>query len=212
MITHKDLSLLTYEKLKANILNGKLEPGEKLIQEKLAAELGVSRMPLHRAFQMLESEMLVEAKPRRGFYVRSVSLQTLVEAFECREVLEGLAARKIAESPNRQTTSNKLWDFFSRFENQEVIDVEAYRKADQKFHDALIDFANNEVLKRLNSFSHFLKQSYVFGLVRDARETIVEHKNICTAIAKGDAELAEKQIRLHASKSIEIIKQKNQIK
>lgn len=211
MIAHKDLSFLTYEKLKADIISGKLAPGEKLVQERLAADLGVSRMPLHRAFQMLESEMLVEAKPRRGFYVRNVSLSTLIEAFECREVLEGLAARRIAESENSVAIAADLWSNFSLFESQAEIDIEAYRKADQQFHNSLMEFANNEVLKRLNNFSHFLKQSYVFGLVRDANETIIEHKNICNAISKGKAKKAEKLIRLHASKSIEIIKQKNKI-
>lgn len=209
MIAHKDLSFLTYEKLKANIISGKLAPGEKLVQEKLAADFGVSRMPLHRAFQMLESEMLVEAKPRRGFYVRNVSLNTLIEAFECREVLEGLAVRKIAQSSKAQEIGKKLWKNFEPFENASSIETTAYRKADQAFHNSLMDFADNEVLKRLNSFSHFLKQSYVFGLVRDANETLNEHKRICDFIKAGDALNAEIEIRSHANKSIEIIKQKN---
>ncbi|SOE23078.1 DNA-binding transcriptional regulator, GntR family [Spirosomataceae bacterium TFI 002] len=209
MIAHKDLSVLAYEKLKANIISGKLAPGEKLVQEKLAADLGVSRMPLHRAFQMLESEMLVEAKPRRGFYVRNVSLNTLIEAFECREVLEGLAVRRIAQGDKALEIGEKLWNNFKSFEGQESIDEDAYRKADQVFHNSLMDYADNEVLKRLNSFSHFLKQSYVFGLVRDVKETIIEHKDICEAIKRKDAREAERLIREHASKSIEIIKQKN---
>lgn len=209
MIAHKDLSVLAYEKLKANIISGKLAPGEKLVQEKLAADLGVSRMPLHRAFQMLESEMLVEAKPRRGFYVRNVSLNTLIEAFECREVLEGLAVRRIAQGDKALEIGEKLWNNFKSFEGQESIDEDAYRKADQVFHNSLMDYADNEVLKRLNSFSHFLKQSYVFGLVREVKETIIEHKDICEAIKRKDAREAERLIREHASKSIEIIKQKN---
>ena len=60
MIEHSDLSLPVYEKLKEMILNYELKPGEKLLQEKLAKQLGVSRTPLLKAMQMLEYDFLVE--------------------------------------------------------------------------------------------------------------------------------------------------------
>jgi len=73
------------------ILAGELKPGEKLPQEKIAEQLGVSRMPLHKAFVMLEDEFLVESIPRRGIFIRKPDIQEIIDAFECREGLEGIA-------------------------------------------------------------------------------------------------------------------------
>lgn len=58
-IKHTDLSYEVYNRLKTMILANEFEPGEKLVQEQIAAMFGVSRMPLHKGFQMLENEMLV---------------------------------------------------------------------------------------------------------------------------------------------------------
>src|SRR5210317_907154 len=93
-IEMKDLSYEVYKRLKAMILANEFEQGEKLKQEQIAKMFGVSRMPLHKAFQMLENEMLVENFPRRGFYVTKIDKSKLIDAFECREALEGIAVRR----------------------------------------------------------------------------------------------------------------------
>ena len=78
VIQHNNLSRPVYERLKGMIANGMLSPGQKLIQEKLATEFGVSRTPLLKALQSLEHEMLVESIPRRGIYVRQISMQEMI--------------------------------------------------------------------------------------------------------------------------------------
>ncbi len=93
-IEYQDLSYEVYKRLKAMILANEFEPGQKLKQEEIATMLGVSRMPLHKAFQILENEMLVENLPRRGFYVTKIDINQLIDAFECREALEGVAVRR----------------------------------------------------------------------------------------------------------------------
>jgi len=62
-IQHQDLSYEIYKQMKSMILANELEAGAKLKQEHIAAMFGVSRMPLHRTFQMLENEMLVFQLP-----------------------------------------------------------------------------------------------------------------------------------------------------
>jgi DNA-binding GntR family transcriptional regulator len=76
-IQYQDLSYEVYKRLKAMILSNELLPGEQLKQEHIAARLGISRMPLHKAFQMLENEMLVENLPRRGFFVTRIDNNNL---------------------------------------------------------------------------------------------------------------------------------------
>ncbi|MGD9288255.1 MAG: GntR family transcriptional regulator, partial [Desulfobacterales bacterium] len=82
--------------LKELITDRKLLPGQKIPQEKLARDLGISRTPLVSALKFLEHEKLVESVPRRGFFVRLFSKEEMVYIFELREVLEGLAARRAA--------------------------------------------------------------------------------------------------------------------
>ena len=89
---HENLDHKAYLIIKNMIIDRKLLPGDKIPQEKLARELGISRTPLVSAIKYLEHEKLVEAKPRRGYFVRLFSKQEMISIFELREVLEGLAA------------------------------------------------------------------------------------------------------------------------
>ena len=84
--------------IKEMIENRLLMPGQKIPQEKLAADLGISRTPLISALKFLEQEKLVETKPRRGFFVRLFTIEEMISIFEIREVLEGLSARRAAKS------------------------------------------------------------------------------------------------------------------
>jgi DNA-binding FadR family transcriptional regulator len=93
---HANLDQKVYQILKTMIMERKLLPGEKIRQEKLAQDLGISRTPLVAALKFLEHEKLVESKPRRGFFVRLFKKQEMISIFELREVLEGLAARRAA--------------------------------------------------------------------------------------------------------------------
>jgi DNA-binding GntR family transcriptional regulator len=95
---HENLDHQVYLIVRQMITDRKLVPGEKIPQERLAKELGISRTPLVNALKFLEKEKLVEAKPRRGFFVRAFTRDEAVSIFELREVLEGLAARRAAAS------------------------------------------------------------------------------------------------------------------
>ena len=79
------------------ILRGELAPGERLGEVALAERLGVSRTPIRQALPALACEGLLAAAGRRGYLVRSFSPQDVLDAIETRGVLEGLAARRIAE-------------------------------------------------------------------------------------------------------------------
>jgi GntR family transcriptional regulator, vanillate catabolism transcriptional regulator len=208
MIEHADLSHLAYKNLKNQILTGKLERGQKLVQEKIAQDLGISRMPLHKALQMLESEFLVESVPRKGYLVKKFDMKELIDAFECREVLEGLAARNIAQDVNHVAIANQLSAFFEPFQNQGQIDETQYRKADQEFHNAIRQLSNNIVLKKLDALGNYLKMTFSLGLVRQPQDTIIDHNEIIDAIRDGDPIKAEFAIRKHARNSIDILKQK----
>jgi GntR family transcriptional regulator, vanillate catabolism transcriptional regulator len=202
-IVPDDLSRKVYVTLKEMILDVKLKPGEKIIQEKIAEELGVSRMPLHRAFQMLENDMLVEQKPRRGFYVRSFEKNEILEVFECREVLEGLAARKVALRKDNAQIAEDLTAIFDPYLGLKKINSDKYRISDRSFHLLIMEKSENGMLQKLNSTGHFLLHSFVSGLIREPLETLPEHFSIIEAIKVGDPDDAEKCMRQHSRLSLE---------
>lgn len=205
----KDLSYEVYKRLKAMILAGEFKEGEKLKQEHIAQLFGVSRMPLHKAFQMLENEMLVENFPRRGFYVTKIDHNQLVDAFELREVLEGVAARRAAARISADEI-NYLKSLFEPFKNAKNIDEKKYVEADQEFHNSILKFSGNQLLKRFDIIGNITFRTYRGGLIRTPEETIAEHQAVIEALEARNGALAEKRIRAHSHKSSKILLKKIQ--
>lgn len=206
-IKYTDLSYEVYKRLKAMILSNEFKPGEKLVQEHIAARFGVSRMPLHKAFQMLENEMLVVNMPRRGFYVTEIDLNQLLDAFECREALEGIAARR-ATAAITEKELEELQLLFKPFVGKKDIDVKKYIDADQEFHNAILKISGNQILQKFEIIKNIASQTYRGGLLRMPDETLQEHLGIIEAIAKGDQKLAEERMREHSVKTQQKLREK----
>ena len=210
-LLHANLDQKAYQIIKQMIIERKLLPGEKIPQEKLAQELGISRTPLVSALKYLEKEKLVEAKPRRGFFVRYFTKLEMVSIFELREVLEGLAARRAALCIN-EIQSHKLRGFFKSFSKTDAImDIGAYAKEDRSFHNYVTEIGAKEFLKSMLQTFNIISFSYQVvsseGLVRPPNETIEEHLSIIDAICIKNAIKAEEMMREHFKKSIARLKQ-----
>lgn len=182
------------------IFEQELKPGDKLVQEKLAAQLGVSRSPLLKALQRLESEMLLESIPRRGMYVKKMELKEARDIFICRAVIEGLSARLLAERRNSDLVQ-KLRDCFSPFIGVGDIDIAAYGRADRLFHQLIMQHSGNAVIPRLEMLTNIHLTAFQAGLLRPPSQTLSEHFAIIDAIAIGDGPLAEQLMRNHIEDS-----------
>ncbi len=205
-MAHENLDQKAYLIIKEMINDRRLAPGEKISQEKLAEELGISRTPLIGALKYLEKEKLVEAKPRRGFFVRAFDRHEMVSIFELREVLEGLAARRAAITvTDRQI--DQLRKFFSGFTGQSPItNYRDYCREDRRFHNYVTKIAQREFLESILSTYNIISFSYQRvaseGLVRAPDETLGEHLAIIDAICSRDPEAAEAMMRRHFQRSI----------
>jgi len=203
---HENLDQKAYLIIKGMITERKLLPGEKIPQERLAQELGISRTPIVNALKYLEKEKLVEALPRRGFFVRLFRKEEMISIFELREVLEGLAARRAAMHIT-DIQMKRLQRFFEHFkELKDFADYRAYAKEDRKFHDFVVEVGSREFLKSILNAYNIIAFSYQFdaaeGLVRPPRETITEHLAIIKAIMKRLPDKAEEMMRLHLRRSL----------
>lgn len=211
MISQPDLSKPVYDHLKKMIQSGQLKPGLKLVQEDLAKQLGVSRTPLLKALQNLEHEMLVESKPRRGMFVKEVSLKEMIDVYDCREGIECTAVRLAIERSSTQELK-KLRSIFEPFLSQDKIDFKKYTTADERFHNSIINQAKNPVLTRMSNLSTIQARVYDFGLIRKPEETLLEHLNIIEAVVSKDIALAVQAMRTHISlsKNILVLKLENE--
>ena len=208
---YENLDQKVYEIVKTMIEDRKLLPGQKIPQEKLAKELGISRTPLIAALKFLEHEKLVEVKPRRGFFVRLFTVREMIGIFEIREVLEGLAARRAAETVT-EADCRDLAELFEAFKGlREITDLAAYSRADRNFHNMITRIASREflttMLQTLNVISLTYQNVPKEGLILDPNETIDDHLDIIDAICARDSSRAEHLMRGHFRQSIDRLKE-----
>ncbi len=213
MIEHVDLSQPVYERLKRMILSQELKPGDKIVQEKIAEQLGVSRTPLLKALQALENEYLVESVPRRGMFVRKLDIKEMIDVYHCREAIEGMAARILASKRDHQAVK-KLRNCFESYTKADKINEKRYAKSDEVFHKLMVQLTGNKPLDKIYFFGNIYSKVVDLGLVRAPEETLEEHFDIIEAITSGDVEQAEYKARKHIQKSRELLvnQYKNQIK
>ena len=204
-IKHQKLDQRVYGEVKKLILDGKLPPGERVRQSELAERLGVSKTPLLSALRMLENERLVVSIPRRGYYVRSVTVEEMAEIYEIRMALEGLAARRAA---NRITEAQKrrLLGFFNDFAPPfDAAVLDRYTLEDRRYHEFIIQVAGGDLLSDIVGTFNVMMLRYRAvnrdGQVRGPDETLEEHRRITDAICHHDPDRAEEMMRIHVGRS-----------
>ena len=206
--TYQPLREVICESLRNAIKNGKLKPGERLMEVQLAEELGISRTPVREAIRKLEQEGYVIMLPRRGTYVSSVSVHDVQEIFEIRTALEslstGLAARRI-ENEELEQLQKLLAEIEGYIDKH---DIDNIVKTDIEFHDLLYKVSRNERLSGIISnlkeqLSRFrtLSMSYPGRL----KETLEEHREMVEAIASGDVEAAREAAERHMVRAEETL-------
>lgn len=202
-IKHESLDDKICARLKAMIAEQRLPPGQRILQERLAGELGVSRTPLVNALKRLAQERLVEWVPRRGIYVKRYTLGEMAQIFEVREGLESIAAR-LAASRIAAAEVDRLLAMFRGFDGKLTPAlVRRYIQRDRHFHWRLVELAGNPHLAAAMESVHMMISAYQLGLPRTPAETIPEHCAILEALRRRDPAGSEAAMRLHIRRSVE---------
>lgn len=191
----------TFLELRSAIVAGSIEAGSKLSEVELATKYSVSRAIVREAINRLESCRIVERKANVGARVVTLSVAGLIELYQVRESLEGMAARLAAE----QMSDAEIADLQALLASQHAgVESEAiyYQEAgDLDFHYRVILGSKNQQLIALllNSIYHLIRMYRVqFGMTGPRVSTaFAEHSHIVQAIANRDAELAEILMRRH---------------
>lgn len=195
-----------YQALLDEICGGKLTPGTHLVQEQLAADLGVSRQPIQQALAMLKNEGLLQELGKRGLFIAPLDLAEMRHHYEIRAALDGLAARLAAE---RVKASKKL---AAELEAVGAAKIAAGRAAiakgsipqmvasDLAFHTFVYEASGNPLLAPTAAL-HWRQLRRVMGEVlrrAEPPETIWrQHEAVLAAIVRGDTVRAEAEAIAH---------------
>ena len=201
---------VVFKKLRAEILLGKLAPGERLMELHLAERLGVSRTPVREAIRKLELEGLVTMIPRRGAEVAQISEKDLKDVLQVRTALEQLAVRLACErmTPEGLAELKDACEHFAAVTNTK--DMTAITQADVQLHDVIIRSTGNRKLEQMISNLSEQMYRYRFEYIKDATYhtlLIEEHGRIYESIAARDAERAADEIAIHIENQHQTIKE-----
>lgn len=189
-----------YRVLADAITDGSLRPGERLTQEDIAEQLGVSRSPVLQALRMLRKDGLIEDAPGRGVQVTQLSPEWVGHLYEVRGALDALAARQAAES--KKTIDPAL---IQRGRSvADGADLKAIIDADIAFHQAIYAASGNPLIadSANHYWAHLRRVMGAVHRVSAQRSTIWdEHQAIADAIAQGDPERAAMLTDLHVRRA-----------
>ena len=201
----KSLEESVFLRLQDEILSGTLIRGETLTEASITSRLGTSRTPVRAALARLAEEGLVELSPNRGAVVLGVTSEDLVDIYKMRMRLEGLSSREAAkkisdEDKKLLTDSVELSEFYIRKK-----DAEKLKELDSEFHDIIYRASGNRILYRTLSDLHRKIKTYrkLSLTVTDRLErSIEEHREILSAITRGDQEEADRLTYLHVEAAL----------
>jgi DNA-binding GntR family transcriptional regulator len=180
------------------IVSGELEPGERLVETRLAEEYGTSQAPVREALRELEAIGMVETRPRRGTFVRHFIQQTLRESYVLRAALEE-AATRLAMPAGTLPFDALRTDVEAMRTAAARGDVRAVGTASVSFHRHVIDAAGNELLKHAWESLQIEARTAVTLLAVDPDLPGVadEHQELLDVLASGDLEAACQLTRDH---------------
>jgi DNA-binding GntR family transcriptional regulator len=200
---HLPLRDLVATELRRLILDGTLPPGERLIEDRLAELLGVSRNPIREAIRMLEAEGFLDVTARRGSFVATLDASQAGDLFEVRLALEPLGARLAAH----QAGAAQNWESHTSRMKQILADVQTapnnygldtLAEMHTELHSLIFEMTGNSYLiamaiPMVKRGQWLLRQS---APLRQP-EAWSEHHWLIAAIESGDPELAEAAGRHH---------------
>jgi len=224
-IERPNLHTAVQEILRAKILSGELQVGERIIEEKWCQILGISRMPLKLSLVALAEEGLVRIVPRRGAFVNQLSDEDMIELCRIREALEALAI-ELAIERNDRSQMDALHEAARRYEatyrlfaalpdperdgSQGSSRFAVLKKEDLDFHMTLMAMSGNKNLHAMMNGGRL--QQLTIGLSENSprrpfpKEISEEHLAIASAVAAGDAAGAKGWMRIHLARAVETVR------
>lgn len=182
------------------IIDGRLEDGQRLIENDLQRKFGISRGPIREAFRILEKNGLVSIIPRKGTFIRKIHRKDIEEIFPIIAYLESLAARMAVSNLTLEHTEEMELALSGMTEASKENDLKSYLKYHLDYHKVFINASKNEALVRiietLRRQAVWFRFSYLF--VQESFEySIPVHREILNLFIKKDPNQVEALVKEH---------------
>jgi DNA-binding GntR family transcriptional regulator len=201
---NKSLTTIIFDRVRDDILSGKYTTGEKIVEAKLAEELGVSRTPVREALKQLELDGLVENLPNRGVIVKGITDQDIGDIYTIRLAIEAIAARWSVHRMEKAELDQlkeifELMEFYAAKQ-----DYDKFFELNTIFHETIYHATKSRYLEHLlRDFQLFIKSTRNASLRVEGRMDIAltEHRAILEAFVNRDEEKAVACITKHIANS-----------
>jgi DNA-binding GntR family transcriptional regulator len=201
------LSESVFRRIQAAIVGGEIAPGSKISEPELARTYGISRGPLREAIHRLEGQRLLVRIPHVGARVVSLNRAELIELYEIRESLEGMACRLAAERMT-EAQIDELRQVLDTHERDAAFQAGVgyyQQEGDFDFHYRIIQGSGNRTLAQMLCGELYqlvrMYRIHFSATPNRPRQAFAEHHRILDAIADRDGELAELLMRRHIGAS-----------
>ncbi len=195
---HQPLRSLVSDELRRLVITGELPPGSRIVEDRLAARLGVSRNPVRESLQALAAEGFVEILPRRGAVVAQITTEQAEDLFDVRAALEPLAARLAARraGPDGVERLREVLERARRATDDGELDL--LTSYNTEFHSVVVELSGNDYLCLLvASMARRVQWVFRTSAATRAPQSWTEHEVLLRAIAAGDEDYAEAVARSH---------------
>ncbi len=195
---YRTLREIVADEIHGMISRGELKQGDRLYEDRLAEQLGVSRNPIREAIRALEGTGLVEVIPRRGAYVTRIDPDQASQLLELRAVLEAYAAQRAAlrrTADDLRALQHCIDAGRRASERGDLVKAASFHR---EFHLVIERSAANEYLDgAVGPLRH--QTEMIFSMLSDRRAMTSwdEHQAIYDALAAGDADLARQATQRH---------------
>lgn len=189
--------------LRDEIIDGVRDPGSRLVEREIAAELGVSRIPVRDALRDLVAEGLVTPRPRSWAVVRTFTADDIADLSEVRAAFESLTFRLAATRATTEGLAGLRTVLDREWAAARAGDAVAARRAAADFHDTVIELANNDLLSELH---RTLRSRLRWLLVQHDDLLVVagEHQQLYDTVASRDVDAVDAVVADHLRSSIRL--------
>ncbi|MEM1361251.1 MAG: GntR family transcriptional regulator [Pseudomonadota bacterium] len=200
-----------FDDLRRRIIEGEFAAGQALREEDLRVTYGSSRGPIRESLRLLLQTGLVEQQPRRGFRVRQYTASDVRQIYRLRAMLEMQLISELSTrplGPLLETLEQNCAVMHACFERS---DLDAYFSENARFHQAIIDYAENRILLEVLEFVNEVSQPIRYRLLGDAlpsRRSLNYHEQLVDLLRRGEIEqakaLVESQILENLERAVEV--------
>lgn len=207
-IQQPSLVRMAAETIREMVLGGELRPGDRLVEERLTEELGISRPPLREALRLLEQEGLLLSMPRRGVIVTPLSAQDVYEIFTLRTAYERMAIDLGVPCQDPELLARCHRAIGAMVGAAEAEDRSQFVRSSFEFHVAMVGLARHRRLEEAYRGLSLQLHIYIAANTRareerneSLEENIERHRRLLAAVERGDREDVLAELANHGDRT-----------